>query len=111
MANPAQIEQELREFLKMEDNIRRSDRLEHLMAIVNKHFALDKIDHIMTARDFDSILDHAKSIYKDSRIQIKVSDRPMSHNDVVQLLILDSFVGYLNHNNLLKKLVKFDYTE
>lgn len=109
MSDPAQIEQELREFLENEDNLRKADRLAYLMAIVNKHFAIDKIDHTMINYDFNEVVNNAKSAFAKTTMPIYISKKEISSYDVNYILVLEAFIGYLNKNKLLKRLVKLDY--
>jgi CMP-N-acetylneuraminic acid synthetase len=109
MADPQQIEQELRDFLSMEDNIRKSDRLAALMAIINKHFELDKIDHIVIHYDLEQIISHAKSSFATMTLPVVISRKQVHETEVRFILLMESFAGYLNKNKLLKRLVKFDY--
>lgn len=110
MADPKQIEQELREYLTKEPNLRREDRLAYLMTIVNKHFAIDSMDHIINNRDFESIVSDAKSSFLRTRLPITITNKDVDGYDLPHVLMIESFVGYLNKNKLLKRLVKFDYT-
>jgi hypothetical protein len=110
MADPKQIEQELRDFLQQEDHIRPSDRLTYLMAIVNKHFDLDKIDYMVDHYDLQSIMSLAKSSYPTYTMPVFISKKEVHHSEVNYVLIIEAFVTYLNRNNLLKRLVRFDHT-
>lgn len=110
MANPDQIEQELREYLNIERNLRVEDRLQYLMAIMNKHFAIDKIEHMMTHHDLNDMVNYAKGQWARTTMPMEISKKEVYHNDVNYVLIIEAFIGYLNKNNLLKRLVKFDYS-
>ncbi len=109
MSDPAQIEQELRAFLAIEDNIRKSDRLPYLMNIVNKHFGTDKIDHVVTHRNLIELLSFAKSAFATTKMPLDISGKEVVGTEFNAVLIMESLIGYLNKNKLLKKLVKFDY--
>lgn len=109
MSDPAQIEQEIRAFLEIEDNIRKSDRLPYLMAIINKHFATDKIDHVVTHYNLGEIMSYAKSQYANTTLPMSISNKVVEGVELNYVLIMESFVGYLNKNKLLKRLVKFDH--
>ena len=110
MANPEQIEQELRMYLEEERNLSKPDRLIHLMAIFNKHFGLDATDHLINDHDLHDIISYAKSIYAQKTMPIKISRSDVPNNHATHVLIMESFIMYLNKSKLLKKLVKFDYT-
>lgn len=109
MSDPAQIEQELREFLEIEDNIRKGERLTYLMAIINKHFAMDKVEHMIIDYDLTDIISGAKSAYPKATMPMYISKREFGNVEFNYVLVLESFIGYLNKNKLLKRLVKFDY--
>jgi hypothetical protein len=109
MANPEQIEQELREYLALEKNLRLEDRLKYLMAIVNKHFATDKIDHLVNYSELNDIIGYAKSSWVQTTLPMEISRREVHSNDVNYVLVMEAFISYLNRNKLLKKLVKFDH--
>lgn len=109
MSDPAQIEQELRAFLEMEDNVRKSDRIVYLMAIVNKHFGTDKLDHVVTHHNFSEMISNAKSVYATTKMPIVISRKEVKDIEANYILMLEAFIGYLNRNKLLKRLVKFDH--
>ncbi len=109
MADAKQIEQELREFLEKEDHLRKSDKLPYLMAIINKHFEIDKMDHMMNHYDFQTILSFAKSQYPGTTMPMYVTRKEIHSSEINYVLIIEAFVGYLNKNKLLKRLVKFDF--
>jgi hypothetical protein len=111
MADPQAIEAEIREYLDKESNIRDTDKLAYLMAIINKHFGLDKIDHIVTYYDLDHIINEAKGSFASTSTPMKISGRELYPAQMTHTLVLKAFVMYLNGNKLLKKLVKFDHTE
>ena len=109
MADPRQIEQELREFLDKADNIRQADHILYLMAIINKHFAIDKIDHIVTNYDFELMLSNAKAAWVQTAMPISITNKEYTGTEANYVLMMEAFVGYLNRMGLLKKLVKFDH--
>lgn len=111
MANPDEIERELRDYLEKEDNMRHSDKLSYLMVIINKHFGLDKIDHMVDHHDFDTFVSGAKSVYAQTSMPMNISGKELTPQNTNYVLVLEAFVGYLNRNKLLKRLVKFDHKE
>jgi len=110
MANPDQIEQELREYLDIEKNLRSSDRLPYLMSIINKHFAVDKIDHVIDYSDLDDIVARAKINWVNTTLPIEISRKTVDGQIVNYVLVIESLVEYLNKNKLLRRLIKFDHT-
>jgi len=111
MADPAEIERELRDYLEKEDNMRHSDKLPYLMLIINKHFGLDKIDHIVDYHDLDSIISHAKSVYAQTSMPMQISKKELSPSQTNYALVLEAFVGYLNRHKLIKRLIRLNHTE
>ena len=109
MADPKQIELEFREFLEKDENMRKSDRLTGLMAIVNKHFEIDKIEHMINGRDLYTVINGAKGSYATATMPMYVSKKELHSTEVNYVLVLENFISYLNRNSLLKRLVKFDY--
>jgi hypothetical protein len=109
MSDPALIEQELRQFLEIEDNLAKTDRLHYLMAIVNKHFAIDKIDHTINGYDLGEIIGHAKNLAGSTQAPLQISKLEVKGVELSYVLIMEAFTNYLNRNKLLKRLPKFDY--
>jgi hypothetical protein len=110
MADPKQIEQELREYLEREPNLRRDDRIVYLMNIINKHFEIDRIDHMVSYSDFSDMVSRAKASFATKPLPLRISNRQVDPSEVSHVLVIEALVGYLNKNRLLKRLVKFDYT-
>jgi hypothetical protein len=110
MADPKQIEEELRQFLAIEDSIRKADRLSYLMAIINKHYALDQIEHVISKHDFDSMLSYAKTIWPTTVLPMEISKKDVTSQEANYVLMMEALLGYLNNKKILKRLVKFDYT-
>lgn len=109
MSDPRQIEQELRAFLEIEENIRKSDRLPYLMAIINRHFSTNQIDHVITNYDLGRIVSDAKSSYAVTKMPMTISHKEVNGVEFNYVLIMETLIGYLNKNKLLKRLVKFDH--
>jgi hypothetical protein len=110
MADPNAIERDLREYLECESNLRRDDRIIYLMGIVNKHLEVDKLDYMINYYDFSSIIDGAKAAYPSKTMPIRISNRTAEGVEANYVLMIESFIGYLNKNKLLRRLVKFNYT-
>jgi hypothetical protein len=111
MANPEEIEREFRDYLDKEGNMRHADKLPYLMIIVNKHFGLDKIDHIMDYHDLDMTINNAKSVYAQTSMPMNISGKELTPSQTNYVLVLESFVSYLNGRKLLKRLIKIDHKE
>lgn len=111
MADPNEIERELRDYLEKEEHMRHADKLPYLMLIVNKHFGLDKFDHIMDYHDLDMTISNAKGVYAQTSMPMNISGKELSPSQTNYVLVLEAFVSYLNGKKLLKRLVKFKHTE
>lgn len=109
MADPKQIESEIKTFFEQNENMRKDDMVTGIMLIVKKHYELDKIDFLVTHYDLDSVISQAKSDYAKTVMPVKISGKEVRNPDMNYLLVIDAFIGYLNRNKLLKRLVKFDY--
>ena len=111
MSDPQQLDRELREYLEKEPNLRREDRLIYLKSIFNKHFEFNKLEHVVNSGDLFEIISNAKNGYTKQRMPVKVTRKQLEPGEVPHVAMIESFISYLNNMNLLKKLVKFDYTE
>lgn len=111
MSDPQQLDRELREYLEKEPNLRREDRLNYLKTLMNKHFEFNKLEHLVNSGDLYEILSGAKEKYTRMKMPVRITKRQLEQGEATQLSVIDSFISYLNRMNLLKKLVKFDFTE
>lgn len=111
MSELEEIERDLREYLDKEPNLRREDRLEYLTAIFNKRSELMKLPHVVNYYDYFNMLSGAKNLFIRMKLPVRITGKQLEPPDATHIATLETFIGYLNKNNLLKKLVKFDYTE
>jgi hypothetical protein len=111
MPDPQQLDRELREYLDKEPNLRREDRINYLKSMMNKHFEFLKLDHMINRRDLYEIVAGAKSNFTDRRVPVRISKIQVDQSELTTVAIVESMLAYLNRNNLLKKQVKFDYTD
>jgi len=110
MSNIQQLDTELKEYLEKEPNLRREDRLSYLRAIMGKHLEMSKLEHVVNNYDLFSIISGAKTAYSRLNLPIKITKKQVDSSDVPSVAMVESVISYMNKNNLLKKLVKFDYT-
>lgn len=111
MSDPQQLDRELREYLEKEPNLRREDRLVYLNLIFNKHLEISKLEHIVNSHDLFDIISGAKAAYTRFYLPIKITRKQVDNSDIANVAVIESTLSYLNKLNLLKRLVKFDYTE
>jgi hypothetical protein len=111
MSSLEQVEQELREYLDKEPNLRRQDKLVYLRAIFDKHLTLSKLEHELNYFDFHEILCGAKIAYSNLRLPMRISRKPIDGSEVPNVAMIESVMSYLNKHSLLKRLVRIEYTE
>lgn len=110
MSDPQQIEKDIREYLEKEPNLRREDRLQYLRVLFDKHFSLNKLDHVVNYSDFQSIISGAKSAINNLNVPLTVTRKRIESYELANVAMIEAVVSYLNKNQLLKKQVKFDFT-
>lgn len=110
MANMETIEAELRQYIEDSANLSRQDRYVHLKAIFDKHFAMEKTEHLLTMGDFQQIVSYAKSQFVNIKLPAQISKREVYPSEVPHVLMIEAVISYLNRSQILKKLVKIDYT-
>lgn len=111
MANMDQIEMELRQYIEDMPNLSRNDKFTYLKAIFEKHFAMEKMEHQLTRGDFHEIVSQAKSQFAGTTLPMRISKGEIYPSEVGNVLLIESVIGYLNRHNVLKRLVKIDYTK
>lgn len=109
MADLEQIEQELMNYLDLEKNISKSDRLKLLTAIFKKHEGISNMEHVVGYYDMQDMLSYAKTQFASIRIPMKISRKDVPSQEAVYVLMMESFVAYLNKNKILRRLVRFDH--
>jgi len=111
MSDPHQLDRELREYLEKEPNLRREDRLLYLNSIFNKHFELMRLEHVVNSSDFFEIVSNAKNNFTKLKLPVRITNRQADSGELIHIALIESFLSYLNKMKLVKKLIKFDYTE
>lgn len=110
MANMETIETELRQYLEDAQNLSRQDKYVHLRAIFDKHFAMEKTEHLLTMNDFYLIVSNAKSNFVQLTLPAKISNRDVYASDAPHIAMIDAVISHLNRFDVLKRLVKIDIT-
>ncbi len=111
MSDPQQLDRDLREYLEKEPNLKREDRLAYLKNMLHKHLEFTKLDHMLNSGDLFEILSGAKNNYTNLRVPVRITRKELEPGQLPHIAVMESLIGYLNRNHLLKKLVKFDYTD
>lgn len=108
MSNMEQIEQELRAYLETDKNLSSRDKFIHLKAIFDKHFAMEKTEHLLNIQDMRSIVDYAKGQFINTQLPMVISKKEIFPSEVPHILMIESTISHLNRVGILRKLAKFD---
>lgn len=111
MSDLQQLERELQEYLNKEPNLRRGDRLEYLRTIFSKHLEINKLEHVINSADLYNIISGAKSSYNKAKLPMRITNRQVDTSELPHVALIESFIGYLTNMHLVKKFIKFDYTD
>ncbi len=111
MTMKSEVEQELRMYLEKEPSMIRQDRLSYLLAIFDKHLIFNTAEHRMQYYDVFSVISGAKHVMGTQVLPIEITSKRIEPNQAVNVALLESFINFLNQKELLKKLVKIDYTQ
>jgi hypothetical protein len=107
MSNKEQVYREISDYLDKADNLTDNDKRKYLMALFEKHFEFEKLDHLLNYHDFHDIISNAKSNY--NNIKLEISGRQLYPSEVPQVAIIEAVAMHLNGKGLLRKIVKIDY--
>lgn len=111
MSNKEQVDRDLRDYLAKADNLRNADKMSYLRALFDKHFTFNKLDHSVNKGDLFEIISVAKGNYSKQGSRIQISGKEVEVCDLTTVAVIESFIGYLNKHDLLKKKVAFDYSD
>ena len=86
---------------------------ETLRNLLNKYIHLGTTDYMMDNHDLLTIISNAKGIFAREKMPIHLGSkkRKVSQQDLPNLCVIEATVAYLNKNDCLKKLAKFDKRE
>ena len=68
-------------------------------------------DSIITSKDLHNIKSLAKDEYVKLSSTLQISNKAVEQKDFVHISLTSALILWLNRNNLLKRLVKFDITD
>ena len=106
-----EVEQELRAYLAKEPDMSRQDRLGYLLSIFDKHLIFATSDYKMQYYDVSNVINGAKRYMSEQHMPVEISRKTLSPNEAVHIALIESLIGFLNQKEVLKKLVKLDYTQ
>jgi len=70
-----------------------------------------KEDALITSKDLFHLKDLAKSEYRKLPGSTQISNQNVEQKDLVHISLANAVISWLNGKNLLKKPVRFDYTD
>lgn len=104
------IEQEIRQFIEDSPNLTRQDKYTVLMAIFQKHLAMEKTSHLLTMSDFQHIISNAKQNFVQLTLPATISNREVYASEAPHIAMIDAVISHLNRHDVLKRFVKIDIT-
>lgn len=111
MTNKEQVDQDLEKYFAVEHKLRIDQKREHLRELFDRHFTFTQTDHSMTSSDLFHVVSGAKTGYANMRSSPYISGKAVEENDLRNVAVIEALLTYLNGNHLLKKIVKFEYTD
>jgi hypothetical protein len=76
------------------------------------NFAFEpQLDVLITSNQLFGIISSAKDEYHKLVPNLHISNKIVDQNDLKHISLANAFILWLNGNKLLKRLVKFDYTD
>lgn len=111
MSDPQQIEKDLREYLAQEPNLRNADKLRYLQAIFEKYLEISKLEHVVNKGDLYEITSMAKNRFSNQKLPMFITRKAVEPEEFRNIAVMEAFINYLNGRHLLKRLIKFDYTD
>lgn len=108
-----QLELDIINFFKQIDTQNNVDQKETLKNLMNKYIHLTKADFMMEKYDLEVIVSNAKNLMANKTFPVYLGSnkRKVFEDEQTSLCIIESTVTYLNKNECLKKLPRFDYRE
>lgn len=104
------IVQELREYLNKEPNMLRSDRMESLTQIVDRHLFERNRTHVINRIDLLQMISNGGDKIAKMKMPVFISDKQMDQSEVRHVAMIEAIIGYMNRHGLLNREVNFDYT-
>ena len=111
-----ELDVDIRNFFKQIETQSTNDKLKTLRNLIDKYIHLSTTTHLIDNIDLMNIVSNAKGIYanKPMPLYLKTSSNRVSkvrQDDLSTVCLVESIVAFLNKNDCLKKMPKFNYTE
>lgn len=110
MSMKDEVEQELRVYLEKEHGMLRQDKVSYLLSIFDKHLLFNISDYSMKYYDVYKVINDAKQGMSSLNLPVEISRKRLEPSEVANVAVIEAFISFLNSNEILKKLVKIDYT-
>lgn len=107
------MEKDMRQFLEDIDSQCFKDQLESLSNLMNKYVHLNTCDYIMDHFDLRSIIGSAKTKFSIDSMPIFLGQKrkKVTQEELPHMMMVEATIRWLNKNNCLKKIPKFDKRE
>lgn len=104
---------DMKQFLDDIENQSHADKLISLQNLMDKYIHLNTCDYSMDHYDLRSIIGSAKGKFSNDSMPIFLGDkkRKVTQGELPHMMMIEATIGWLNKNNCLKRLPKFDKRE
>ena len=113
MATEDELDIDIMRFFEQIENQEPNDKIKTLRLLMDKYIHLSKSSHMMDNADLFNIISQAKSMFARKAFPVFFGERcsKVLQSDQPNLCVIESTIVYLNKNDCLKKMPKFDYRE
>lgn len=108
-----QMEDDMKQFLDNIESQSHGDRVVTLRNLLEKYVHLNTCDYMMDHFDLQSIVGSAKTKFSNDKMPIFLGEkkRQVMQSELPHMMMIEATIGWLNKNNCLKRLPKFDKRE
>lgn len=105
-----QLEVDIQRFMENINKQSDNDKVETLRHLMNKYIHLSKADFLMNHFDLMAILSTAKGKFANEPFPIYLGSKKQKvlDTDLPNLCVIEATIEFLNKNDCLKKMPKFD---
>ena len=108
-----QFEVDMKRFFEQIERQGTNDRKETLRNLFDKYIHLSNSDILLDRHDLGVIISNAKDRFSSKTFPVYLGEKKkkVDADDQANLCVIESTIGFLNKNDCLKKLPKFNYKE
>ena len=108
-----QLEVDIKRFIDNIENQSDADKIQTLRNMFKTHLHLHTCDYMMDKHDLQTIIGGAKGNFSRDAMPIYLGakKRIVDQNELPNMMVIESTISYLNKNDCLKKMPKFDKRE